>query len=218
MNMESGNSLSTAVYPDSPRRPTRSFRSVRWLNGGVHWISTVVLVYAFIRNGETTHAMMDAVAMRGEVKLGLVVGVIFLIRLFWVQSRRSGGGRWVGSLVRVPQSKIRRTTDWGIYLGVAASVVSGLLIANLRPGAVIIPEGGREFTTSSTALNLALESHAFISIALEWVCGFHVLYSLWYWLIKGTKWGRIAGGRLEGAAAAASRMATRRVGAKTFLL
>ena len=217
MTMETGNSLSTAVHPEAPRRPTRSFRSLRWLNGGVHWISAVVLVYAFISNGETTHAMMDPVAMRGEVKLGLVVGLIFLIRLFWVQSRRSGDGRWVGSSVRVPQSKIRRTTDWGIYLGVAASVVSGLLIAYLRPGAVIIPES-RGFSTSIPALNFALEAHAFISITLEWLCGFHVVYSMWYWLIKGTKWGRIAGGWLEGAAAAASRMATRRVGARNFRL
>ena len=103
----------------------------------------------------------------------------------------------MGSLVRVPQSKIRRTTDWGIYLGVAASVVSGLLIAYLRPGAVIIPES-RGFSTSIPALNFALEAHAFIAIALEWLCGFHVVYSLWYWLIKGTKRGqdfwRLAGG------------------------
>jgi cytochrome b561 len=217
MTMETGNSLSTAVHPEASRRPTRSFRSVRWLNGGVHWISAVVLLYAFISNGETTHAMMDPVAMRAEVKLGLVVGLIFLIRLFWVQSRRSGGGRWVGSSIRVPQSKIRRTTNWGIYLGVAASVVSGLSIAYLRPGAVIIPES-RGFSTSIPALNFALEAHAFISIALEWLCGFHVVYSLWHWLIKGTKWGRIAGGWLEGAAAAASRMATRRVGARNFRL
>lgn len=218
MTVETGNSLSTAAHPEAPRRPIRSFRLVRCLNGGVHWISAVVLVYAFISNGETTHAMTDSAAMRGEVRLGLVVGLIFLIRLFWVQSRRSGGGRWVGSSVRVPQSKIKRTTDWGIYLGVAASVISGLLIAHLRPGAAIIPEGGREFTTSIPALNFALEAHAFISIALEWLCGFHVVYSLWYWLIKGTKWGRIAGGWLEEAAAAASRRAARRVGARDFRL
>jgi cytochrome b561 len=170
MTMEIRKSLSTSVHPEASRRPTLSFRLVRWLNRCVHWISAVVLVYAFISNGETTHAMMDPVAMRGEVKLGLVVGLIFLIRLFWVQSRRSGGGRWVGSSVRVPQSKIRHTTDWGIYLGVAASVVSGLLIAYLRPGAVIIPES-RGFSTSIPALNFALEAHAFISIALELLCG-----------------------------------------------
>jgi len=100
---------------------------------------------------------------------------------------------------------------------VAASVVSGLLIAYLRPGAVIIPES-RGFSTSIPVLNFALEAHAFISIASEWLCGFHAVYSLWYWLIKGTKWGRIAGGWLEGAAAAASRMATRHVGARNFRL
>lgn len=209
--METRNSLSTATHSEVPRRPVHSFRSLRWLNGGVHWISAVVLLYAFISNGETTHAMMNPTAMRGEVRLGLIVGMIFLMRFIWVRSRRSGGGRWAGSSIRMPQSKIRLITDWGIYLGVAASVVSGLLIAYLRPGAAIIPEGGREFSTSSSALNFWLEAHAFISIALEWLCGFHVVYSLWHWLIKKTQWGTIAGVWLERVTSAAGRVATSRL-------
>jgi cytochrome b561 len=207
--METGNEVS--------RRPVHSFRSLRWLNGSVHWISAVVLVYAFISNGETTRAMINPVAMRGEVKLGLVVGFIFLIRFIWVKSRRSGGGRWVGSSVRMPQSKIRRITDWGIYLGVAASVVSGLLIAYLRPGAVLIPEI-RGFTTSSQALNATIDVHAFISDALEWLCGFHAIYALWYWLVKRTQWGRIARTWLDQAAPAAGRMGALRLIARKFLL
>jgi cytochrome b561 len=217
MTMET-NSLSTAADSKVRPRPVRSFRPPRWLNGGVHWISAVVLVYAFISNGETTHAMIDPVAMTGEVKLGLVVGLIFLIRLIWVQSRRSGGGRWLGSSVRIPQSRIRRLTDWGIYLGVAAAVISGLLIAYLRPGAVIIPEGGREFTTSSAALNFALEAHAFISDALEWLCGVHAVHMLWYWIIKKTQWGSIAGVWLEQAASTAVRMSASSVRGKHFRL
>lgn len=201
-----------------PHRPVRSFRSLRGLNGGVHWISAVVLIYAFISNGESTHAMIDPVAMKGEVKLGLVVGLIFLIRLIWVQNMRSGGGRWLGSSVRIPQSKVMRITDWGIYLGVAASVISGLLIAYLRPGAAIIPEGGREFTTSSAALNFALQAHAFISDALEWLCGFHAVHMLWYWLIKKTQWGSIAGVWLERATSAAVRMSASPLRGKIFRL
>ena len=218
MTKENGNSLSSAAQSEVPRLPAHSFRSLRWLNGGVHWISAVVLLYAFISNGETTHAMMDSAAMRGEVKLGLVVGLMFLIRFIWVRSRRSGGGRWVGQSVRMPQSKIRQITDWGIYLGVATSVVSGLLIAYLRPGAAIIPEGGREFTTSNPALNFALEGHAFISVALEWLCGFHAVYSLWCWLIKKTQWGGIAGVWLERTASAIGRMTTLQAGGKNFRL
>jgi cytochrome b561 len=187
------------------------------LNGGVHWISAVVLVYAFISNGETTGAMTKPVAMRGEVKLGLVVGLIFLIRFIWVRSTRSGGGRWVGPSVRMSQSKIRRITDCGIYLGVAASVVSGLLIAYLRPGAELIAES-RGFSTSRPALNAAIEVHAFVSDALEWLCAFHAAYALWHWIIKGTQWGVIAVGWLEGAAAIASRVARSRLGAKNFRL
>src|SRR5580704_5652955 len=203
--METGNSLSTAAHSEISRRPVHSFGSLRWLNGGVHWISAVVLVYAFISNGETTRAMINPVAMRGEVKLGMVVGFIFLIRFLWVRNRRSGGGRWVGSSVRMPQTKIRRITDWGIYLGVAASVVSGLLIAYLRPGAELIPES-RGFTTSSAALNVAIDAHAFFSDALEWMCGFHAVYALWCWRIRGTQSGRTASVWLERGMSATSRM------------
>jgi cytochrome b561 len=215
--METGNSPSTRAHPERSRWPVHSFRSLRWLNGGVHWISAVVLVYAFISNGETTRAMINPIAMRGEVKLGLVVGFIFFIRFIWVQSRRSGGGRWVGSSLRMPQSEIRRITEWGIYLGVAASVVSGLLIAYLRPGAKLIPEI-RAFTTSSPALNATIDAHAFISDALEWLCGFHAIYAFWYWLVKRTQWGRIAGLSLDRAASAAGRVGILYLIRRKFLL
>ena len=215
--METGNSLSTACHSEVSRRPVHWFRSLRWLNGGVHWISAVVLVYAFISNGETTHALVNPVAMQGEVKLGLVVGVIFLIRLIWVRSRRSGGGRWIGPSVRLRQSKIRRITDWGIYLGVAASVVSGLLIAYLRPGAELIPEV-RGFTTSSASLNATIDAHAFISDALEWLCGFHVVHMLWPWLIRRTHWGTIAGGWAERATFAAGRFVGSHIPGKSWRL
>jgi len=187
------------------------------LNGGVHWISAVVLVYAFISNGETTGALINPLAMSGEVKLGLVVGVIFLIRFIWVRSTRSGGGRWVGPSVRMPQSQIRRITDLVIYSGVAGSVFSGLLIAYLRPGAELIPES-RGFSTNSPALNAAIDAHAFVSDALEWLCAFHAMYALWHWVIKRTQWGRTVEGWVERAAATASRVATSRLGAKNFRL
>lgn len=215
--METGHSLSTAAHSEVHLGPVRSFRPLRWLNGAVHWISAVVLVYAFISNGETTHALMNPVAMRGEVKLGLVVGLIFLIRFARVRSRRSGGGRWVGRSVRMPQSKIRRITDWGIYLGVAASVVSGLLIAYLRPGAELIPEV-RGFTTSSAALNAAIDAHAFISDAFEWLCGFHALHMVWHWLIKGTHWGAIAAGWVDRAGLTVGRVVASHTIRKSFRL
>jgi cytochrome b561 len=217
MIMETRNSLSTSAHPQISRRPVRSFHSLQWLNGSVHWISVIVLVYAFISNGETTRAMIDPVAMRGEVKLGLIVGFIFLFRFIWVQSRCSGGGRWVAPSVRMPQSKIRRITDWGIYLGVAASIVSGLLIAYLRPGAELIPEI-RGFATSSPALNAMIDAHAFISDALEWICGFHAVYALWHWLLKRTQWGRIAGGWRERVASAAGRVGVLHLIGRKFLL
>jgi cytochrome b561 len=208
---------SISAHPQISRRPGRSFRSLQWLNGIVHWISAVVLVYAFISNGETTRALRNPVAMRGEVKLGLVVGLIFLVRFIWTQSKRSSRGRWLASSVPMPRSTIRRVTDWGIYLGVAASVVSGLLIAYLRPGAELIPES-RGFTTSSAALNVTIDAHAFISDALEWLCAFHAVYALWYWRIRETRWGTAARVWLEWGVAATSRLVASPLKGKSFRL
>jgi cytochrome b561 len=205
MTPETGNLPSTAAHSEIPTQSPRSFRSLRWLNGGVHWISAVVLIYAFISNGETTSAMINPAAMRGEVRFGLVVGLIFLVRFIWVQSRRSGAGRWVGPSVRMPQSKIRSITDWGVYLGVAGSVVSGLLIAYLRPGAEI-DFARRGFLTDRPSLNAAINAHVFITDALEWLCAFHAVYALWYWRIKGSRWGIVAEGSLDRVASAADRV------------
>jgi hypothetical protein len=123
----------------------------------------------------------------------------------------------VGSSVRMLHSKLRRITAWAIYAGVAASVVSGLLIAYLRPGAGLIPES-RAFTTSSAALNAPIDAHVFVSDALEWLCGFHAVYALWYWRIRGTPWGRTARLWLERAVSATSRMAVSPLRGKNFRL
>jgi hypothetical protein len=148
------NSLSTTARSEVFHRPIRSFRSLRWFNGGVHWISAVVLVCAFISNGETNRAMMNPVAMRGEVKLGLIVGLIFLIRFIWVQSRRSGGV--VGSNAPVQNQAHNRLGNlfWGGgFRRFGAS--------DRIPGAELIPEA-RGLTTSSPALNAAVTgTHSF---------------------------------------------------------
>ncbi len=193
------------------RQPVPTSRPLRWVNGGVHWISGIVLLYAFIFNGETSRAMINPAAMRREVELGLIVGLIFLIRFIWVRSRRSAGGRWAATSLRLPpRSRIRQLTDWSIYLGVAATVVSGLLIAYLRPGAEIIP-GNRFHLTRSPALNAAIHTHVFVSNALEWLCAFHVAYFLWFWKIKRTRWGRISEGWLDRVASVADRMGVLRL-------
>jgi cytochrome b561 len=204
--METGNSLSATDHSELSRQPNRPSRLLRWINGGAHWISAIVLLYAFIFNGETSGAMINPVAMRGEVELGLIVGFIFLIRFIWVRSRRSAGGRWAAASLRLPQrSRIRQFTDWSIYIGVAATVVSGLLIAYLRPGAEIIP-GNRFHLTRSPVLNATIHTHVFVSNALEWLCAFHVVYFLWFWKIKRTRWGKISEGWLDRVASVIDRV------------
>jgi len=204
--METSNSLSAADRSEPSRPPASASHLLKWINGGVHWISALVLLYALVFNGETSRAMINPVAMRGEVKLGLIVGFIFLFRFLWVRNRRSAGGHWAAASLRSPpRSTIRQLTDWSIYLAVAATVISGLLIAYLRPGAQIIP-GSRFHLTHSLALNATIHAHVFVSNALKWLCAFHVAYFLWFWKMKTTRWGRISEGWLDQVATFADRL------------
>jgi cytochrome b561 len=195
----------------TPAPAARTSRLLKRVNGGVHWISGFVLLYALLFNGETSRAMINPVAMRGEVNLGLIVGFTFLVRFIWVRNRRSAGGRWAGaSLQSPPRSTIRRLTNWSIYLAVAAAVATGLLIAYLRPGIELIP-GNRFHLTRSPALNATIRTHVFVSNALKWLCAFHVAYFLWFWKIKRTRWGRISESWLDRVAAVATKLKRREV-------
>jgi len=98
MTTGTGNSLSTAARSELSRRPVRPFSPLRLLNGCVHWISAIVLVYAFISNGETTGALTNPVAMRGEVKLASLSASFFLSGLSGCEAGAPAAGDGSGRL------------------------------------------------------------------------------------------------------------------------
>jgi hypothetical protein len=64
----------------------------------------------------------------------------------------------------------------------------------------------RGFLTNRPSLNAAIHTHVFFTVALEWLCAFHAAYAIWHWLIKRSRYGRIAEAWLDRAAAAALRL------------
>jgi hypothetical protein len=71
-----------------------------------------VLLYAFIFNGEKSRAMINPVAMRGEVKLGLIVGFIFPYPVYLgakqALSRRAMGRRVASIATTVHNQAVNR--------------------------------------------------------------------------------------------------------------
>ncbi|WP_114210355.1 hypothetical protein [Acidisarcina polymorpha] len=193
--MEKSSSLKATRQPETAVPQQASSRSLRLFNGSIHWISAVALLYAFISNGESNHAMNSSVAMKGEVKVGVVVGLTFFVRFIWASSPLSAGGRWTIAFASISSSTLRLLMNLGIYLGVAATVISGLLIAYLRPGARVIPH--TRGLTDRSSLNAAINSHVFVTSALEWLCAFHVAYFVWLGIRKKTHWGQVAGDWLD---------------------
>ena len=193
--MEKSSFLRAPRQPETAVPQQASSRSLRLFNGSIHWISAVVLLYAFISNGESNRAMNSSVAMEGEVKVGVVVGLTFFVRFIWASSPLSAGGRWTIAFASISSSTLRLLMNLGIYLGVAATVISGLLIAYLRPGARVIPH--TRGLTDRSSLNAAINSHVFVTSALEWLCAFHVAYFVWLGIRKKTHWGQVAGDWLD---------------------
>src|SRR6185295_17535506 len=100
-----------------------------------HWLGGALLVFAFIENGEETRVLFNPEAMRRDVILGAIVGLVFLVRPIWVYLFRGGS--------RLPTDAPRweKAVTWishlSIYGSLAAVLASGFLIAYLAPSAHI---------------------------------------------------------------------------------
>jgi len=61
-------------------------RTGRWL----HWGTTALLFYGFIRNGEFTDPLNDPAAMQVEVLFALLLGALFVWRFVFMHRQTEG--------------------------------------------------------------------------------------------------------------------------------
>ena len=132
--------------------------------------------------------------------------------------RRGDKARAKVSLSLEGTNAISRTLGPGSLLGLPATLSGEPYSLTATVAEVCQLDFIRREATSSSALNATIDAHAFISDAFEWLCGFHAVYALWYWLVKRTQWGRIAGGSLERVASAAGRVGVLHLRRKNFRL
>ncbi len=150
---------------------------------GLHWGTAVLLLYAYIENGDVTNALRDPSAMRMEAWLGLGIVGAFAARFLWMH-------RWNGGATRLPASapvwehRVSRLAHVSLYLCVLAIVVSGLMIA------------GAQSLGSPLLVDAAGGLHEFIAGGTLAVIGGHVAAALWHKLVRrdgvweamGTPW------------------------------
>jgi len=174
----------------------RSARSHGPATRAFHWFGGALLAYAFIENGEATRVLFNPAAMRRDVILGAVIGLVFLVRPVWVYLLRGGSRlptdapRWEKALTWIPQISI--------YGSLAAVLASGFLIAYLTPGSHIF-RTRRRLRTDNPLLTGTIRFHAGISEFLLLLIYAHIAISFWHWFFREDGlWESMTGRSLNG--------------------
>lgn len=149
----------------------------------LHWSTALLLLFAYIENGDVTNALHDPAAMRMESWLGIGIAAIFALRFLWMRYANNGASR----LPETTPPTERRLATWAhysLYGAIFAIVATGLLIpaAQTFGTADLVDAAGglHEFTTNTTLFLIAA----------------HVLAALWHKLLRqdliwesmGTPW------------------------------
>jgi cytochrome b561 len=161
-----------------------------------HWLGGALLAYAFVENGEATRVLFNPAAMRRDVILGAVIGLVFLVRPVWVYVFRGGSRlstdapRWEKALTWIPQLSI--------YGSLAAVLASGFLIAYLAPRAHIF-RARRRIRTDNPLLAGTIRFHVGISDFLLFLVYLHIAIAFWHWFFRENGvWESMTGRSLDG--------------------
>ena len=154
----------------------------------LHWSSALLLLYAYIRNGDVTNALHDSRQMKVEIWFGLFTAALFGARYVWMQRFNHGASRLAPDAPKW-QRRLSKLAHYSIYAGVGAIVITGLLI----PAAL---EFGRPFIVDAT-----VAVHVFISFTVAALIATHIFAALYHKLLRrdgiwesiGTPWFRRPG-------------------------
>jgi len=102
-------------------------RAHGFVTKGIHWLSAGLIGYGYFKGLNNVRQLADPAVFQLEVTFALVLGALFLIRLFWTR-------RIVGT-TRLPHDAPKwehfasRAVQFGLYASVFGIVLSGLAIA-----------------------------------------------------------------------------------------
>lgn len=166
---------------ESVRHRGRSAAPHGYATRAFHWFGGALLAYAFIENGERTRVLFNSSAMRRDVILGAIIGLVFLARPIWVYLFRGGSRlptdapRWEKAVTSISQVSI--------YGSLAAILASGFLIAYLAPESHIF-RARRRIRTDNPLLADVIRFHVGISDFLLFIIYAHIAYALWHWVFR----------------------------------
>ena len=137
----------------------------------LHWTTPLLLLYAYIRNGDVTGALNDSAAMNREIQFGIAVFAIFATRYFWMHMFNGGASRVSPQAPRL-ERWLSTLGHNGLYADVAAIISTGLMIP-------VVQAQGNAF-----ALQGIVDVHVFFADVMLFLMGGHVLAALWHKIFR----------------------------------
>lgn len=139
---------------------------------GIHWLSAGLLGYGYLKGLDDVSQLADPALLQFEVTFALVLGTLFLFRLFWTH-RIAGPTRLPKSAPKWEQMA-SRAFHIGLYASVFGIVGSGLLIAL----GYATPFLGGPFLTTMIGL------HEFALAAMPLLLLAHIAGALWHKAVR----------------------------------
>ena len=137
----------------------------------LHWLTPLLLVYAFFRNGNVTGALTNPAAMTREIWFGVAVLAAFALRFVWMHRFNGGASRLSADAPRW-ERKASKFGHGAIYAFVAAIVLTGFFIPLAQS------------TGNAGLVDAAGGFHEFVTNLGVGLLGIHVAAALWHKLLR----------------------------------
>lgn len=153
-----------------------------WVTKWVHWLAAALLLFAVITNGDVTGALFRPSAMQFEVYVGLAMSVCY--GFLWLWSRGPGGGTRLPLTAPKWESLLSRGVHTGLYLSIAAILLTGFAMAYLAPTDLIVNGPAEQILDMTSRFSFARDAHEFFAGLLGWLFAAHFAGALWHWFVR----------------------------------
>ncbi|MBP1807008.1 cytochrome b [Rubellimicrobium aerolatum] len=153
-----------------------------WATKWVHWVAAALLVFAYVSNGDVTGALRDPSAMRFEVWVGIAVTVAY--GALWLLVRSASKGSRLPAEAPWWERLLAGLVHKGIYLSIAAVILTGFAMAWLAPSDVTVIGPGFFGIQTTTRFALARDLHEFMAELLGWLFAAHFVGALWHRVVR----------------------------------
>ena len=147
-------------------------RAHGFVTKGIHWLSAGLIGYGYFKGLDNVRQLADPALFQFEVIFALVLGGLFLVRLFWT--------KYVAGTTRLPDDAPKwehfasRAVQVGLYASVFGIVLSGLGVAL----------GFATPALNDLFLSALLGLHEVTLVAMPLFLIVHIFGALWHKVVR----------------------------------